>query len=180
MMKLSVTTVVDSQFNCEMLCSNMVMAYDNMPYAELVVVGCWLKALAAIHQAHHWQASADPFYGDHLLYQRLYDSANDEVDRVAEKAVGVGCSELVTPITMSSCVDSIIKAIYFVRPGIPNPTDLAARSLNTERNLLSALKYLSTNLEQKNLLTKGVDNLIADLCDAHEGSIYLLKQRCSQ
>lgn len=171
--------IADNSFNCANLCNQLLMQWEGQPYGELAVLTSWLKALASIHQSHHWQASADPFYGDHLMFDRLYSETNEMVDRVAEKAVGVGSLDLADPMRLIRQTDIIMSAIYFVRPGIPQPTDLAARSLHIEKCLLDAIICLVQSLETRGLMTLGVDNMMAELADKHEGHVYLLRQRCS-
>ncbi len=170
--------IVDTSFNCGALVDQLLMQWDSQPYAELSVTIAWLRALSQIHQSHHWQASADPFYGDHLMFERLYNSVGDQIDSAAEKAVGMGTVDLVEPMKLIRQTELILAAVYFMRPGIPQPTDLASRSLNAEKCFLQALNRISDSLESRNLLTKGVDNMLADFADKHESNCYLLKQRC--
>lgn len=157
--------------------SLLLAQWHNIPYGELAVVVSWLKALAAMHQSHHWQASADPFYGDHLLYERLYDSVVKSVDRVAEKSVGMGCSDLADPSRLIKYSGAVLEAMYLVRPGIPQASDLVVRALYVEKEYLKMLQAMSDSLESKGLLTMGVDNMLAELADQAEERVYLLKQR---
>lgn len=48
-----------------------------------------LKAMALIHQNSHWTTKGIPFYGDHLLFERLYNSALEDLDLAAEKFIGL-------------------------------------------------------------------------------------------
>lgn len=48
-----------------------------------------LKALALIHQHSHWTAKGVTFYGDHLLFERLYNDTLELLDEAAEKFVGL-------------------------------------------------------------------------------------------
>lgn len=155
----------------------LLMQWQQIPYSELSVLVAWLRALASIHQSHHWQSSADPFYGDHLMFERLYDQTNKTIDKVAEKAVGMGCSDLVEPGKLVKHAAAIVEAMYIARPGIPQPTDLAVRSLYIEKEFIKAIDVMSDSLESKGLLSKGVDNMLAEMADEAEGRVYLLKQR---
>jgi hypothetical protein len=159
------------------LTEQLVSSWNLLPYSELSVALSWLKALSTIHQSHHWQAFSDPFYGDHLMYMRLYDAVQKDVDAMAEKAVGMGTIELVDPVKVLRHTEIILCAIYEARPGIPNPSDLAVRSLTAELQFLKALDRISQLLESRGLLTVGIDNQLAGLADLHEQNIYLLKQR---
>ena len=68
----------------------MVSEWNMSPCPQLSVILVNLRFLALVHQTNHWVAKGDAFYGDHLLFSRLYDTVNGEVDSIAEKAVGVG------------------------------------------------------------------------------------------
>ena len=42
-----------------------------------------LAILRALHWSHwtlHWKVKGDPFYGDHLMYQRLYEAVVEEIN----------------------------------------------------------------------------------------------------
>ena len=62
--------------NAHIITDNMIAEWGDTPYPQLSVVLVYLKHLAAIHQNHHWTAIGDPYYGDHLLFQRLYECAS--------------------------------------------------------------------------------------------------------
>jgi hypothetical protein len=162
------------------LTEQLVSSWSFLPYSELSVALSWLKALSTIHQSHHWQAFSDPFYGDHLMYMRLYEAVQKDVDAMAEKAVGMGTIELVDPVKVLKHTEIILSVIYEARPGIPNPTDLAMRSLTAELHFLKALERISQLLESRSLLTAGIDNQLAGLADLHEQNVYLLKQRAGR
>src|ERR1039457_192217 len=48
-----------------------------------------LRAIALVHQLNHWSSKGDTFYGDHLLFERIYKSALEDLDLSAEKFVGI-------------------------------------------------------------------------------------------
>lgn len=155
----------------------LLASCESQPYAELAIATAWLRALAQLHQSHHWQAKGDPFYGDHLLYERLYNEVVPEIDRMAEKAVGLGTAELVNPVKLIRLTQFILESIYLVRPGIPQSSDLAVRSLHAEKCFLAGLVRLIRVLDTRRISTPGIENLLGEIADAHESHCYLLKQR---
>lgn len=157
----------------------LLSQWMSQPYAELSVLLSWLRALQTVHQSNHWQSSADPFYGDHKLYDRIYEGVTADIDRVAEKAVGMGTADLVSPCIVMHQANAILAAYYLSRPGIPQPNDLAVRSLHMERTFIGVITEMAECLATRHLLTKGVDNMLAELADRHEGNVYLLKQRAT-
>jgi len=48
-----------------------------------------LLATYRLMQSLHWQASGASYYGDHLLYQRIYEGISKEIDSVGERLVGL-------------------------------------------------------------------------------------------
>jgi DNA-binding ferritin-like protein len=49
-----------------------------------------LRALQWSHQTAHWKVRGEPFYGDHLLFQKLYEAVGEEIDTLAEKNKKLG------------------------------------------------------------------------------------------
>ena len=75
--------------NVHVMVENMMAEWGGTPYSQLSVVLVHLKHLYVLHQNHHWTSMGDPFYGDHLLFQRLYEATVEEIDSIAEKAIGL-------------------------------------------------------------------------------------------
>ena len=133
-----------------------------------------LRAVYQTHQASHWQTRAKSYYGDHLLYQRLYEDTLPEIDQVAERAIGMGGLELMDPGKQSSLTTRFVSAIRGNR-GLPSPRGLAQTSLRAEMALLQAIdEVLSLGASQ------GTQNLLQGIADKHEGHLYLLQQRLAQ
>lgn len=145
-------------------------------YWELFVVLGMLRHLYLVHQTNHWVASGDPFYGDHLLFQKLYELNLEQIDQVAEKAVGLGSPSLVDLSSQLQLVNALQACV--VRPyTMPHPGQLVEVSLTAELTFLHAMTHISKSLSDSGLMTRGLDNLLAGIEDSHEGSVYLLKQR---
>ena len=157
--------------------SHLVGEYQGIVLAELGAVVAVLRAAALVHQSHHWQTRGDTFYGDHLLYERLYNESLDMIDRVAERAVGSGHRLLVHPVIQSNQVGSLVKFLCGDIQTDPTPDEYAAVSFMTEVYVLSVLGLAYNAIEASQLLTNGTDNLLQDVSDKHESFVYLLRQR---
>jgi DNA-binding ferritin-like protein len=59
-----------------------------MEKVAALYIAC-LKAMTLIHQHNHWTTKGEDFYGDHLLFERIYKSAQENLDLAAEKFIGV-------------------------------------------------------------------------------------------
>jgi len=156
---------------------NMCSEWGSLPYPQLSVILVHLKFLASIHQNHHWTAKGDPYYGDHLLFERVYSSIPEEIDAIAEKAIGLGTPSNVDLALQTSQLNRLVQG-YGVMQTIPQPTELAKRSLAAEQHFLRVVAHLVDSMKEMGTLTRGLDNLLAGIEDKHEGHVYLLKQRC--
>lgn len=130
-----------------------------------------LRSLSMYYQSAHWQCKNTVFYGDHLLFERLYGSAEGKVDTVAEKLIGVneGADKVSAPF--------MIKGVYEKIKSLPfnaSENSIYFKSvLKLEEELQDACKQYDA--AQENSL--GARNLVADIADEGQGRIYLVKQR---
>jgi len=131
-----------------------------------------LAALRAAHWSHwtsHWQTKGNPYYGDHLLLERLYNAITDEIDTLAEKCVAFYGPASVDPIAQAHMMSEILK-----RHAVPEPL---LRALRIEQVLQSMFQDTYTSLETSGQLSLGLNDFIAATANAHETAIYLLQQR---
>lgn len=157
--------------------SQMTAEWAGIPYAELSVLLVNLRYLQTMHQTHHWVARGDSFYGDHLLFERLYNDATEEVDSLAEKLVGLGTEKNVDLYMQMKQLGKLISSRYG-QIAIPNPFELLQFSLEGERDFVKMVLQVRDMLDSNGQLSYGLDNHLAGLADAHESHIYLLRQRC--
>lgn len=160
-----------------MALENMLAEWCDTPYPELSVILVHLRFLAQVHQAHHWTARGDAFYGDHQMFMRLYEQTTEEIDGIAEKAVGLGCVDNVN-LTLQLQQIAKLAHSYGMASTIPQSTELSKRSMIAEVSFLRCVSHCAQSLKEKGLMTRGLDNMLAGIEDVHEGHVYLLKQRC--
>ena len=181
-MKKRISETLEAQLivsdpNLSIMVDNMCSEWGSVPYPQLSVMLVQLKFLAAVHQNHHWTAKGDPFYGDHLLFERLYSGTLEEIDSIAEKAIGMGTTVNVDLSLQTAQLHRLVQG-YGMTQTIPQSTELAKRSLLAEMNFLMVASCLVSSMKEQGTLSRGIDNLIAGIEDKHEGHVYLLKQRC--
>lgn len=157
---------------------NMLAAWSGVPYGQLSLLLVHLKFLAMVHQTHHWTAKGDPFYGDHLLFERLYNETTEDIDDLAEKTVGLGNEANVNLSLQLQQINQLVQG-YGAASTIPSSSELARRSLGAEVAFLRCAAAMADSLHEHGLLTRGLDNMLQGLEDRHESHVYLLKQRCS-
>jgi len=156
---------------------DLFVTYGDAKYAELGVFIDLLRALSLLHHTHHWQTQGSQFYGDHLLYQRLYELADGQIDMVGEKAVGLGSADLVLARHSLENMRRYIEAIEDSDMMDAPALKMAKRSLLAEKSFITAGEKMMDQLKSKGLLTRGVEQLLGTILDQHEGLLYLLKQR---
>lgn len=128
-----------------------------------------LRAQYMVYQTLHWQAKGPAYYGNHLLFQRLYESVQGEIDQAAEKLVGYTGGDSVFLPTQLSLIQ-----VYCSRwCAIENPFE---RGLQSEKDLQSLLKFTYNKLKASDSLTLGLDDWLMATASAHETNQYLLQQ----
>lgn len=137
-----------------------------------------LRAQRWNYETCHWQVHGDAFYGDHQLFERLYNNLGQEIDTLAEKIVGLlgDPTEGDYPFSNESQAQTAQAwlgswAIY---------TCPHRRSLRSEQDLQRALKKAYDILKSLDALTLGLDDFLMSLASAHDSHTYLLRQRIAQ
>jgi DNA-binding ferritin-like protein len=129
-----------------------------------------LKAIALIHQHNHWTTKGEMFYGDHLLFERLYSSTLENLDSAAEKFIGVFGDE---------CLDYDLQAdlLYKVLVKYKNLEGSPAEmSLAVEKDFLKFSQEAYECFEGESRLTLGLDDMIMEIASKREDACYLLQQ----
>lgn len=161
-----------------------VPIYDGQgeDYVDLAVFLGALRALYIIHQSHHWQSQGKTFYGDHLLFQRLYEGVAPEIDQVAEKLVGLGGASLTNYFAQMHHMHAFMKAVSN-KDKSPSEVSLLAEAVFIEMGnlmltrLAEARKGADETMYMANLATPGLTNMVEGILDLHESHVYLLGQR---
>ena len=156
---------------------NAIHRWGSVNYGPLAVVLAHLRFLAALHQFHHWTSKGSQSYGDHLLFERLYTETAEEVDDIAEKAIGLGGPDVVELLPQLSTVCGLAKEFSMSAATVQSDAERARRSLQAEYSFLKVVDVVCEHLDRNGQLTTGLDNLLAAICDTHESHVYLLKQR---
>lgn len=126
-----------------------------------------LRGLAWCHLTSHWQAGG----GDHLLFERLYDKVNSEIDPLAEKLVGTFGPTAVDPVEQAQKMAQMVGYLSKV------DGNMFERSLMAEQGLQVMLKKALDALEALGQLSLGMDDLLRTMANGHETHIYLLQQK---
>jgi DNA-binding ferritin-like protein len=140
-----------------------------MKLDRLLHVLCTLRAAHWAHWTSHWQAQGAPFYGDHLMFSRIYESIEDEIDGLAEKIVGEFGPMAVSP------VEQMQRALEIV--GAHDHPDPVIRSMGIEDYLQDQLSAVYDQLKQARTISLGLDDFLMSVANSHESHLYLLRQK---
>jgi len=124
----------------------------------------FLRAIYIVHQQNHWLSTA---YGDHLLFQRLYEGAQEMADDAAERTMGL-CGEAIFE------GEEAIAKKFEAR--VKTLSSLVKSSLEIERAFQEVNQNTYNALKEKDMLTLGLDDLLMSQASKSEVHIYLLQQ----
>lgn len=128
-----------------------------------------LRAQYWSYQQSHWQSGGVAAYGDHLLFQRLYEGVVDQVDTLAEKMVGTYGPDAVDGLDLGAKFEFWIKRWN-------SEDDLHSRGLLSEESFQRCCRRTYDLLKQKTQLSLGMDDFLMSISNAHETHQYLLGQ----
>jgi len=131
-----------------------------------------LAQLRGLHWSHwntHWKVKGNAYYGDHLLFDRMYTSVAEEIDTLGEKIVSFYGPEAITDEGTLAETQRFL-SLY---PGL----DLHLRAYNLEVHLQRSLKKAYDGIKASGDMTLGIDDFLMALANSHETNIYLLRQR---
>ena len=151
------------------------------PHKALSQLLAFQRALYMVHQTAHWQTRGGHYYSDHTLFQRIYEESLEGIDGTAERVIGLTSDPSYVSVTeQAGLIHQIIKLAYQgTSEAAPDPETLVQISLAGEVSFLSALAKAKEVMEDSNVLTEGLDDLLQGLASKHEEFVYLLRQRAS-
>lgn len=127
-----------------------------------------LRALYLIHQHNHWLIKGTNFYANHLLFQRVYESALENVDTTAEKFIGVLGDGSVDYMLQSELIHKIM--IKY------KSETMVKQSIAIEKDFLKLSKEVYDCFESEGKLSLGLDDMIMAIASVREEAIYLLSR----
>lgn len=137
------------------------------------VIKGYLNFLRAIYQTHHdnhWKCQGNDFYGNHLMFKKLYENTLEHVDEVGEKLIGVYKGKDIISTDPES-IGKIVEQYQAEKYG----NDCVRSSLEIENAFLKLSKDVYDKLDQEDSLTLGVDDMIMSISNDHEVHVYLLE-----
>lgn len=134
----------------------------------------FLRSLYLIHQNHHWLVSGESFYGNHLLFERIYKTAAENADSAAERFIGLFGAEALGLQEQPNLIQEILGK--FSENSDISYSSLVKSSREAEEEFLAfSTEFYNENKSTDNM-TLGLDDLLMSIASERETSVYLLKQ----
>ena len=148
----------------------MVKAISDLPAdAEAPMQNLLSVMVAQQWEYHvlHWLAQGDDFYGDHLLFERLYYATLDGIDQLAETAITYFGTDFVLPDeTLSDAAD------YVDDWG----TEGYSSGLSSEGDFEDAINAVYDAVGGVEQCPPGLDSFLGGMLERHRSHVYLLRQ----
>jgi DNA-binding ferritin-like protein len=137
------------------------------------IIGVWaaIRAEHEIFWAFHWRSKGTAYYGDHLLWQRLYEARVPEIDRLAEVIMAIGGVAAVDPLRswlgVKDVIEKTVEAsnLSDAERGAALVKETLAR-INAANNALGDSPY-----------ALAINNVLAGVADKQLEALYLIEQR---
>lgn len=132
-----------------------------------------LRAISIIHQQNHWLSKGENSYGNHLLFERVYTSATEDLDLAAEKIIGVYGESCLAYELQTELLGRVLSKYKNLS------TDRVTQSVSVEKEFLKFSQQVYDGLSDGSLgesMTLGVDDMIMAIASNRETAIYLLNQ----
>lgn len=137
--------------------------------AGLRVLLALLKAQVIVFQDAHWEVRGPAFYGDHLMFQRLYEGVQEHLDQLAEKMVALYGPSAVNAKRITALALRWVERWSEV-------SSFHERALQAEADFVSTADKVYDLLQAENALSLGMDDYLAATASDHETYQYLLLQ----
>lgn len=128
-----------------------------------------LKNLYLMHQHHHWISKGENFYGDHLLFQRIYEGVSEDLDLAAEKFMGVFGDAALDYSVQNKILSGLLNKYE-------ESDSLIEKSLKAEKDFIKLCDTMYKTLKSLDKMTLGLDDMIMSIASKREEAVYLLQQ----
>ena len=129
-----------------------------------------LNAISIIHRQNHWTTKGKTFYGDHLLFERIYKTSLEDLDSAAETLIGHFGDECLDYDLQADLLHRVLLT-YKNLEGSPQQMSLAV-----ERDFLKLGEQFYKLLEAEGKLTLGIGDVLPAIASSRDSAVYLLQQ----
>jgi DNA-binding ferritin-like protein len=127
-----------------------------------------LRTIAIVHQSHHWLTKGSNFYGNHLLFDRIYKTAAEDSDLAAEKFIGLFGSDALNLEMQSKIMGKLLEEY--------TGNDIIKVSIDIETRFLKFSESIYKEIKNDDKMSLGLDDMLMSIASNREGALYLLGQ----
>jgi DNA-binding ferritin-like protein len=127
-----------------------------------------LRSIYLIEQSLHWAVNGSNFYGNHLLFERLYRSAAEDTDLAAERFTGLFGDECLDIKHQAEVIQLTLKSL--------SGSDPIQMATDAETKFLSFAEAFYAKIEKLDKMTLGLSDALTSISSNRETSLYLLNQ----
>jgi DNA-binding ferritin-like protein len=134
-------------------------------HESLVRLLALLLVARRVYETAHWVAAGPNSYGDHLLFERIYESTQKSIDKVGERLVGEAgdriheeVGDFVQEYMNQNKGLSLKESTKKIETGLKEFCEMTAQAARNSGNL-------------------GVENLVSEIADKRDVVRYLLNRR---
>lgn len=128
-----------------------------------------LNALNIFYKSCHWRCQGNFFYQDHLLFERLYDGIDGEMDGLVELIIGLTDDREFADAKIINAKTQDYTPTYG-----KDTQENFTKGLQLENLLLASIQAIPQSSDV------GLYNHIATIADNHRRKVYLLKSSLSK
>jgi starvation-inducible DNA-binding protein len=136
------------------------------------------RALAIVAQSFHWRTSGDNYYGDHLLFDRIYGDVNDMVDGLAERGIGVSENDSLAEANLQAHM--MVDMVGQHAPESAKPDEFPEILLDYTKAHIEKLAESLEKLRDADASSDGIEDFLQGLASKHEEHAYLLLRRAGK
>jgi DNA-binding ferritin-like protein len=127
-----------------------------------------LNYLNIFYHTAHWLSKSERYYADHLLFQRLYEGVEDEIDKLAERSIVAGGED---SVDRQKALDYMVQKEKEVKEMQQANKSFIDVSIKLEEDFLQMLA------DDTKRMSQGTQTILDDMASLHEEHLYLLTQR---
>jgi DNA-binding ferritin-like protein len=128
-----------------------------------------LRSIYLIEQQAHWRTKGLGFYGNHLLFERLYQAAAADADAAAERFIGLFGEDAVDAKAQAEFIGKVL-AKY------SDKEEQLEIALAVEKDFISYGNQFYDELDKADLLSLGLEDMLPEINAHREAACYLLQQ----
>lgn len=146
---------------------------EDMAAAPKKVIDAFVSLSAAyqVYRNSHWKVQGPNYYGNHLLFQRLYEETEKQVDLIAEQIVGTWGSHALGEDGHAEEIQEWVTEVY--EQGGEDPLHASLEAAAASRH---ALGEAYDELKERGKIPIGWDDLLMSLAQQKDQHLYLLGQ----